>query len=69
MSLADDAGIGAEGAAPQSIAEDHDRMLTRRDIVPWEQGPAELGTDTQHLEVVSRHQLTKTRSAEDPSPG
>ena len=68
--LADDGRVGAEGAAPQPVAEDDDRVFTGRDFIRRQQRSPQLCADAQHLEVVTGdhlapHPVTGAAEAED----
>ena len=66
--LADDRRIGGKRSAPQRVADDGDRMLSRRHIVRRQQRAAELRADAKRLEVVADDELRDHALGVDAAP-
>ena len=66
--LADDRRIGGKRSAPQRVADDGDRMLSRRHIVRGQQRAAELRADAKRLEVVADDELRDDALGIDAAP-
>ena len=52
---ADERPVAAEPPAPEALAQDHDRVCPRREIVLRCQEPAERGLTAKHPEVIARN--------------